>query len=371
MKVPFLDLKTQYRNIKTEIDAKVLEILDSTAYASGPYVEEFEKSFAAAHNVKHCIAVNSGTSALHVALLALGVGCGDEVILPANTFVATAWAVSYIGATPVLCDVTEDTYTIDPSKIEALITDKTKAIIPVHLYGQPADMTPIMEIARKHNLKVVEDAAQAHLADYNAEKVGSFGDVACFSFYPGKNLGAYGEGGALVTNSDEIDEKSRLLRNHAQPVKYKHIDIGYNYRMDGIQGGILNIKLKHLDKWTEQRRSVAERYTNAFSQVDGLIPPIERANTKHVYHLYELRLESKAKRDLLLEFLKEYEIYAGLHYPIPVHLQEAYSDLNYKRGDFPITEATADELISLPMFPDLTDEMVEAVIAAVKEFADQ
>ena len=368
MKVPFLDLKTQYRNIKTEIDAKVLEILDSTAYTSGPYVEEFEKNYAAAHNVKHCIAVNSGTSALHVALLALGVGCGDEVILPANTFVATAWAVSYVGATPVLCDVTEDTYTIDPSRIESLITDKTKAVIPVHLYGQPADMASIMEIASKHNLKVVEDAAQAHLADYNGEKVGNFGDVACFSFYPGKNLGAYGEGGALVTNSDEIDEKARLLRNHSQPVKYKHTDIGYNYRMDGIQGGILNIKLKHLNKWTEQRRSVAKRYTAAFSQVDGLTPPKERENTKHVYHLYELGLESKEKRDSLLEFLKEREIYAGLHYPIPVHLQEAYSDLNYKRGDFLITEATADELISLPMFPDMTDEMVEAVIAAVKEF---
>jgi dTDP-4-amino-4,6-dideoxygalactose transaminase len=370
MKVPFLDLKTQYRNIKSEIDAKVLEILDSTAYASGPYVEEFEKSFATAHNVKHCIAVNSGTSALHVALLALDVGCGDEVILPANTFVATAWAVSYVGATPVLCDVTEDTYTIDPSKIEALITDKTKAIIPVHLYGQPADMAPIMEIAKTHNLKVVEDAAQAHLAEYNGEKVGNFGDVACFSFYPGKNLGAYGEGGALVTNSHEIDEKSRLLRNHSQPVKYKHTDIGYNYRMDGIQGGILNIKLKHLDKWTKQRRSVAERYTDAFIKIDGMTPPKERENTKHVYHLYELRLESKAKRDSLLDYLKEREIYAGLHYPIPVHLQEAYSDLSYKRRDFPITEATADELISLPMFPDLTDEMVEAVIAAVKEFAN-
>ena len=369
MKVPFLDLRAQYHSIKDEVNEAVLEVLESTAYASGPYVEKFEKEFAAAHNVAHCVALNSGTSALHLALLSLGIGKDDEVILPANTFVATAWAVSYVGAKPVLCDVTPDTYTLDYISLEKLITDKTKALIPVHLFGQPADMDSINLIAKKYNLKVIEDAAQAHLAEYNGSKVGNHSDVACFSFYPGKNLGAYGEGGAILTNDSDIAEKCKLLRNHSQPVKYVHSDIGYNYRMDGIQGAVLSVKLRHLDNWTEQRRAIAERYTMAFSKVSGLTPPKERENTKHVYHLYELGLESQEKRDKLMEYLQSSEVQSGLHYPIPVHLQEAYRDLGYKAGDFPVSEWCANNLISLPMHADMTDEMVEYVIQKVSEFA--
>ena len=369
MNVPFLDLRAQYHSIKDEVDAAVLKVLESTAYASGPFVEEFEKNYAAAHDVTHCIAVNSCTSALHLALLALGIGQGDEVIIPAHTFVATAWAVSYVGATPVFCDVTSDTYTLDPLKIEAKITDRTKAIIPVHLYGQPADIDTIMLVAEKYNLRVIEDAAQAHLAEYNGKKIGGLADIACFSFYPGKNLGAYGEGGAITTNSDILAEKCKLLRNHAQPVKYVHTEVGYNYRMDGIQGAVLSVKLRHLDNWTEQRRAIAERYTMDFSKVGGLTPPKERDNTKHVYHLYELGLETKEKRDELMEYLKQNEIHSGLHYPIPTHLQEAYIGLGYKVGDFPVTEWCADNLLSLPMYPDMTDEMVEYVIKKVTEFA--
>lgn len=369
MKVPFLDLKTQYYSIKDEVDFAVLKVLDSTAYASGPFVEEFEINFAKAHDVTHCVAVNSGTSALHLALLALGIGVGDEVIIPAQTFVATAWAVSYVGATPVFCDVTKDTYTLDPFKIEKHITERTKAIIPVHLYGQPADMDSINLVAEKYNLRVIEDAAQAHFAEYNGKKIGSLSDIACFSFYPGKNLGAYGEGGAITTNSDMLAEKCKLLRNHAQPVKYVHTEVGFNYRMDGIQGAVLNVKLRHLDNWTELRRAVAERYTSAFLKVEGVTPPKERTNTKHVYHLYELALRTKEERDELMEFLAKNDIQSGLHYPIPTHLQEAYAGLGYKAGNFPVTEWCADNLLSLPMHPDMTDEMVEYVIAKVIEFA--
>lgn len=371
MNVPFLDLKAQYHTIKEEVDTAVLKVLESTAYASGPFVEEFEKSFAAALGVAHCVAVNSGTSALHLALLSLGIGLGDEVIIPAQTFVATAWAVSYVGATAVFCDVTSDTYTLDPAKIEQHITERTKAIIPVHLYGQPADMAAIMLIAEKYNLRVIEDAAQAHLAEYDDKKIGGWGDIACFSFYPGKNLGAYGEGGAITTNSDILAEKCKLLRNHAQPVKYVHTEVGYNYRMDGIQGAVLNVKLKHLPHWTTLRRGIATRYTDAFAKVDGLTPPKERENSKHVYHLYELGLETKKKRDELMTFLNESGIQTGLHYPIPTHLQEVYTGLGYKNGDFPVTEWCANNLLSLPMYPDMTDEMVEYVIKKVIEFANK
>lgn len=368
MNVPFLDLKTQYYSIKDEVDSAVLSVLASTAYSSGPFVEEFEKNFAQIHNVKHCIAVNSGTSALHLALLSLAIGRGDEVILPAHTFVATAWAISYVGATPVYCDISEDTYTIDPAKIEPLITSKTKAIIPVHLYGQAADLDSVKQIAEKHNLRVIEDAAQAHLAEYNGKIVGGLGDIACFSFYPGKNLGAYGEGGAITTNSDVLAEKCKLLRNHSQPTKYVHTDVGYNYRMDGIQGAVLNVKLKHLDNWTSKRREVAEKYTNAFKMISGLIPPKERNNSKHVYHLYEIGLESKDKRNQLMEYLKANGIQSGLHYPIPTHLQSAYSGLGYKEGDFPITEQCADKLLSLPIYAEMSDEVIDYVVQKVIEF---
>lgn len=368
MKVPFLDLKANYLNIKNEIDTAIANVINNTAFASGPFVEEFEKNFAEFTGAKHCIAVNSGTAALHLAVIAMGIGKGDEVIIPANTFVATAWAVSYVGAKPVFVDVDPLTYTIDPKKIEAAITQKTKAIIPVHLYGQVADMDAVKLIAKKHGLVVIEDAAQAQGAHYMGMPTGNLGDIACFSFYPGKNLGAFGEGGAITTNNSKAAQRIAQLRSHAQPVKYVHTEVGFNYRMDGIQGAVLNVKLKYLKKNNDARRRIADKYNATFAKIDDLKPPHEPNYSYHIYHLYELGLESKVKRDFLMETLKNKEIYTGLHYPIPVHLQEAYSSLGHKRGDFPVTENAADTLISLPMFPELTDSQVDYVINAIKKF---
>lgn len=371
MKVPFLDLKANYLSIKNEIDEAIQAVINKTAFASGPFVKEFEDNFADFTNSKHCIAVNSGTSALHLAVIACNIEQGDEVIIPAHTFVATAWSVSYVGAKPVFVDIDPKTYTIDIDKIEEKITSKTKAIIPVHLYGQAANMDSIYEIAKKHNLMVIEDAAQAQGTLYNDKPVGAEANAACYSFYPGKNLGAFGEGGAITTNDDEFAEKVRLLRDHAQPKKYFHESVGFNYRMDGIQGAVLNTKLKHLPKWNEARRNIAKQYSEAFQNIAGLVPPYEPDYSKSIYHLYELKLDSKEKRDALQEYLKHKEIFAGLHYPIPLHLQKAYDELGHKRGDFPITEIAADQLISLPIFPELTSEQVNYVIANVKEFISQ
>lgn len=368
MKVPFLDLKANYLSIKEEIHEAINNVLERTAFASGPFVEEFENNFANFVDSKYCVAVNSGTSALHLAMIAMGISKGDEVILPAHTFVSTAWAVSYVGAKPVFCDIDSKTYTIDPDKIEALITEKTKAIIPVHLYGQAADINPIKEIAAKYNLKVIEDAAQAQGTKYFNQVAGSLADIACFSFYPGKNLGAFGEGGAIATNDEVIAQRLRQLRDHGQPKKYYHNEIGYNYRMDGIQGAVLNVKFNHLNKWNDSRRRIAQKYTENFANLNGVTPPFEPEYSHHIYHLYELKLTSKTKRDELMEFLKEREIFAGLHYPIPLHLQPAYSHLGYQEGDFPETEIAANQLISLPIFPEMTEEQSDFVITSVKEF---
>jgi len=357
--IPFLNLKAQHQALKSEILDAISEVLDSTAFAGGPYVAKFEEEFAAYCNTKYAVGVGNGTDALWFALLALGIGPGDEVITVPNTFIATAEAITYCGARPVFVDVDEQTYTMDPRLIERAITPRTKAMIPVHLYGQMADMDPIMEIARKHRLPVIEDACQAHGAEYKGRRAGSIGDVGCFSFYPGKNLGACGEAGGSVTNNLELKNKMAMFRDHGQAKKYYHTVVGWNGRMDGIQGAILSIKLKHLDSWTEARRSHARTYTQAFAHVHGVLTPKESEQRRHVYHLYVLRVRH---RDHILKALAEKGVNCGIHYPVPLHLQEAYGSLGVQRGAFPVAERCAEEIISLPMFPELSSDEIKTVV---------
>ncbi len=365
--IPFLDLKAQYQSIKPEIKEALDRVLEKTQFALGDEVKAFEEEFAGYSNAKHGVAVNSGTSALHLALLAAGVGPGDEVITTPLTFVATVAAVDYTGAKSVLVDIDPVSYTIDPAGIEAAITEKTKAILPVHLYGQPADMDPIIEIARRHNLVVIEDAAQAHGAEYKGRRVGSLGDLACFSFYPGKNLGAYGEGGMVTTDNPDYVRTIRMYRDWGQEKKHHHVLKGFNYRMAGFQGAVLRVKLRRLEEWTEARRRNAALYGKLLKG-SGVIPPKEMEYSRHVYHLYVVR---SPNRESLQEALKERSIHTGVHYPFPVHVQEAYADLGYRAGDFPIAEKIASEIFSLPMFPELTAEQVtevaENIVSLTKE----
>lgn len=362
MEVPFVDLKRQYASIKGEIDAAVQDVLDKTAFIMGENVKNFEDNFAKFCGVKHAIGVSSGTSALHLALLAVGIKAGDEVITVPNTFIATAEAISHTGAEVKFSDVDTETYTIDVSKIR--ITDKTKAIIPVHLYGQMAEMDALMDFAEDNNLRVIEDAAQAHGAEHKNRKAGTIGDVGCFSFYPGKNLGAYGDAGMVVTNNDEIAEKVRILRDHGRSEKYEHRVVGFNHRIDALQCAILNVKLKHLNTWTDARRKNAKLYNELLSEVDGVITPVEKEYNKHVYHLYVIRTK---RRDEMQKYLKSKGISTGIHYPIPLHLQPAYKYLNYKKGDFPITESCTDEILSLPMFAELKEDEIRYVCDKIKE----
>lgn len=364
MNVPFVDLKIQYDGIKHEILPAVADVLDSAHFVLGKQVTLFEEEFAEFCQVPYGIAVNSGTSALHLALLAAGVGPGDEVITVPCTFVATVAAIVYSGATPVFVDVDPVTYTMDPSKIEGALSSRTKAILPVHLYGQPADMDPILDVARRHNLIVIEDAAQAHAAEYNGRRCGSIGDLGCFSFYPGKNLGAYGEGGLVTTKNPEFARTIRMLRDWGAERKYEHVLKGFNYRMEAIQGAVLRIKLRHLEKWTNARRDHAAAYNCLLSETE-LMLPTERKGSKHVYHVYPVRTP---RRREFMEALGAQGIQTGIHYPIPVHLLPAYSDLGYARGAFPVSEQIADEEVSLPMFPELTEAQVESVGRAVFEF---
>ena len=364
MKVPFLDLKSQYETMKDEIHTAINKVIDKTAFAGGPFVEQFEKEFARFCNCAHAVGVGSGTDALWLPLLALGVGIGDEVITVPSTFIATAEAISFCGATPVFVDIEERTYNMNPRLLESAITQKTKAIIPVHLFGQPVDMDPIMEIARKHNLYVIEDACQAHGSEYKGNKAGSMGDAAAFSFYPGKNLGAYGEGGAVVTNNAELAKIMKMFRDHGQSQKYYHGIIGWNARLDGLQGSILSAKLLHLDRWNDARRNHAHTYTKLLSGADGVITPYEADYAKHVYHIYAIRVND---RDMLISRLAERDIFCGIHYPVPVHLQQAYSSLGLGKGSFPIAEKCAEEFVSLPMFAELTGEQVEYVAQTIKE----
>jgi dTDP-4-amino-4,6-dideoxygalactose transaminase len=360
--IPQVDLRAQYHSIKDEIDAAVLRVLDSSQFVLGPEVAAFERAFAAYCGAAEAIAMNSGTSALHLALLAAGVGPGDEVITVPFTFVATVSSIVYTGATPVLVDVEPATLTLDPRALEAAIGPRTKAIMPVHLYGQPADMDPILEIAARHGLVVIEDAAQAHGAEYKGRRCGSMGHVAAFSFYPGKNLGAYGEGGAAVTSDPALARTMRMLRDWGAEKKYEHRLKGYNYRMDGLQGAILGVKLRHMERWTEARRSRAALYDRALAGTDVERPAV-RSDVRHVFHVYTVRTP---ERDRYAEALKADGIATGIHYPVPVHLQPAHADLGYGTGSFPEAERAAAEVLSLPIFPEMTDAQVEAVAAAVR-----
>ena len=366
MKVPFVDLKTQYLSIKSEIDPAIQDVLDCTAFAGGRFVANFENDFASFCNCKHSVATSSGTSAIWMALIALGVGPGDEVITSPNTFIATAEAISFCGATPVFVDIDSKTYNMNPQLIKNAITSKTKAVIPVHLYGQTADMDPIMEIAKEHGLYVIEDACQAHGAKYKNNCAGSIGDAGCFSFYPGKNLGAYGEAGAVVTNNGELAEKMKMFRDHGQNKKYYHSIIGWNSRMDGIQGAVLGVKLKHLAEWNEARRANAKLYDNLLADVDKVSTPVVADYSEHVYHIYAVRCQN---RDALMSALAKEGVYCGIHYPVPLHLQKAYEFLGYPKNSFPVTEEFVTEQVSLPMFAELTEEQIEFVCDKIKEVA--
>jgi dTDP-4-amino-4,6-dideoxygalactose transaminase len=365
MKIPFVDLKAQYTTIEDEVVPAVTEIMANAQFIGGEKLARFEKNFAAYVGAKYAVGASSGTSAIQLALAALGIGEGDEVITAANTFIATTEAISMTGARPVLVDVLDDCLNIDPDKAEASITSKTKAIIPVHLYGQAADMDAVRDIAKRRGLHLVADAAQAHGARYNNRREGILGEVTCFSFYPGKNLGAYGDAGAVVTDDEDLAKKMRALADHGSFKKYYHTYEGFNHRLDTLQAVILDIKLKHLDGWTEARRRHAKRYDAGFN--NGPVRPVHESDGNyHVYHLYVVRTP---RRDELLAGLGERGIGAGIHYPIPLHLQEAYKRLDYKEGAFPITEQAAREIVSLPMFAELTDEQVDHVIDAVKEIS--
>ena len=364
MKVPFLDLKAHHAPIIDEFDGAIREVIESSAFAGGPFVERFEEEFAAYCGSKHAVGVGNGTDALWLALLALGIGEGDEVITVPNTFIATAEAITYCKARPVFVDVDEDTFTMNPAELAKSLTEKTKAIIPVHLFGQPADMDPILEFAHMHGLFVIEDAAQAHGAEYKGRKAGTMGGAGCFSFYPGKNLGAFGEAGAVVTNDTDLAEKIRVLRDHGQSRKYHHTLIGWNCRMDGIQAAVLSVKLRHLEQANLLRRQRASLYNEALAGIDDVATPVEADYAWHVYHIYAVRVQ---ERDELRRFLEAKGIGCGVHYPIPIHLQEAWRNFGYSEGAFPIAENLAKEFLSLPMFPELTEEQIEYVAHCVSE----
>ena len=428
MKVPFLDLKAQYHSIKEEVDEAILNVIENSSFVLGKAVSDFETAFAAAHGTKYCIGVSSGTDGNHLVLWALGIGPGDEVIIPANTFIATAWGATLCGATPVFVDCGEESYNIDPEKIEAAITPRTKAIVAVHLYGQAADMDGISNqlsaisyeqrepgvFVHKNtgqNIYLVEDCAQAHIAEYLSReivaakgdekplrvknqgvnnkadsqnisrnrwrKVGGLSKASSFSFYPGKNLGAYGEAGAVMTNDDSLAAKFKMLRDHGATQKYLHEIYGHNYRMEGIQGAVLGVKLKHLEQWTSRRRKVAAKYREILGDVEDIILPKEMDYAKHVYHLFVIRVRERvsaisyqpsATRDALQKSLAEKEIATGLHYPVPLHLQPCFAHLGYKKGEFPVTVQLAGNGLSLPMFPEMSEEQIEYAGNCIRAF---
>ncbi len=361
MTVPFVDLRAQYVSIKAEIDEAIARVLETTAFVLGREVEAFEAAFAEYVGAKFCVGLNSGTAAVQLAVQACGIGAGDEVIVPANTFFASAEGVSTAGAAPVFVDADPISYNIDPARIEAAITGRTRAIMPVHLYGQAADLDPIFDIARRHNLRVIEDAAQAHGSLYKGRRVGALSDAGCFSFYPGKNLGAYGEGGAVVTNDEAVARRVRLLRDHGSEQKYRHEIVGYNFRLEGMQGAILNVKLRHLDKWNDLRRAHAARYDEMLAG-SPLTLPREMDYARHIYHLYVVQTD---ERDALQQHLSAAGVQTGIHYPVPIHLQPAYAAMGHKTGDFPEAERQAQRVLSLPMYPELTDAQIERVAEAI------
>lgn len=357
MKVPFLDLQAHHQPLREQLDAAIAAVVDRAAFAGGPFVARFEEEFAAFCGAPHCIGVGNGTDALWLSLLALGVGPGDEVITVPSTFMATAEAVSYCGARPVFVDIDATTYTMDPAQLEAAITPRTRAIIPVHLFGQMADMEAILSLADRHGLPVVEDACQAHGAAQHGRKAGTLGVAGCFSFYPGKNLGAFGEAGAVLTGDSQLREKIAMFRDHGQARKYFHTAIGWNARMDGIQGAVLSVKLQHLEAANQRRRTHAALYNELLAGLD-VITPVETPGNHHVYHVYALRV---AARDAVMQALGAAGVACGIHYPVPVHLQEAYASLGYGPGSFPVAEQCAQEFLSLPMYPELTADQIRFV----------
>jgi dTDP-4-amino-4,6-dideoxygalactose transaminase len=362
--VPFVDLKAQYASIKPEVAAAIDDVLERTSFIMGPQVARFEEEYARFIGARHCVGVESGTAALKVALEALGIGPGDEVVMPANTYIASALSVSGVGATPVLVDMTDD-YLIDAAAIDGAITPRTKALMPVHLYGQVVPMQPVLDVARRHGLRVIEDASQAHGAMWDGQRAGSIGDVGCFSFYPGKNLGAYGDGGAVVTNDAGVCERVQLLRDFGQKKKYEHLIKGDNCRLDSIQAAVLSVKLQRIDAWNDRRRVNAQHYDRLLGAA-GFPVPKRWTDEGHVYHLYVIEVADRAG---VQERLADRGVQTGIHYPIPVHLQPAYADLGLAKGRFPKTEAAADRILSLPMFPELSPEQIEYVVGALTAVA--
>jgi len=367
MKIPFVDLKAQYLSIKDEVIPAIQGVIEESAFILGNAVSAFEVEFARLHGVKFCYGLGSGTDGNHMALWGLGIGPGDEVIVPANTFIATAWGATLCGATPIFVDCDPTSYTIDPGKVEEKLSGRTRAIVAVHLYGQAADMDALDRIASKHNLYLIEDCAQAHLAEYKGRPVGGLGDASSFSFYPAKNLGAYGEGGAVATNDPDLARKLRMIRDHGSEKKYDHEILGHNYRMDGIQGAVLGVKLPHLHQWTEARRRHAKLYRELLSGLPEFVLPAEMPYAKHVYHLFVIRTPHRQK---LQEHLQSNGVSTGLHYPVPLHLQKAFQYLRYRKGDFPVSEAVANQILSLPMYAELSDEQIEYVAESIGEFFD-
>jgi dTDP-4-amino-4,6-dideoxygalactose transaminase len=363
--IPVVDLKAQYSTIKPEVDAAIQRVLESTGFIGGPEVRSFEDAFARLVGAEAAVGVASGTAALHLALLACGIGPGDEVITTPFTFYATAEAINQAGATPVFGDIAPDTYNLDPTRIEAAITPRTRAIIPVHLYGQSADMDDILAIARQHGLRVIEDAAQAHAAEHRGRRCGSLGDLACFSFYPSKNLGCYGDGGMVTGSDPALLSRIRRLRDHGRVGKYEHVALGWGSRLDALQAAILGAKLPHLERWTEQRRAAAARYTDLLAGLE-VVTPTERPYNRHVYYCYVIR---SPRRDALAAHLAAQDIDTIVHYPIPMHLQPAYRGLGLGPGTYPVAEAAAAQVLSLPMFPEITPEQQARVADAVRTFA--
>lgn len=370
--IPFLDLQAQNLQIRREVERKIAGIISSSAFILGEHVDRFERDFARTHDVAHCLGLSSGTAALHTALHALGIGAGDRVVVPVNTFIATAEAASVVGAEPVFVDC--DEYgTIDVGRVEALLAGdaggngrgRIKAVIAVHLYGQPARMSDLCAVTANHGVHLIEDAAQAHLAEWERRKVGGFGAVAAFSFYPGKNLGAFGEAGALLTNDTVLYERARLFRQHGEVERYRHVTVGHNYRMEAIQGAVLETKLQYLPEWTKQRCARARVYDDGLAGIDGVETPSCRSEAGSVYHLYVIRARD---RDGLRRHLAKQGIETGLHYPVPLHLQPAYAGLGYARGDFPVAERAAQRVLSLPLYPELSDSQIERVCESIREY---
>ncbi|MBF0239904.1 MAG: DegT/DnrJ/EryC1/StrS family aminotransferase [SAR324 cluster bacterium] len=364
--IPFVDLKAQYLSIKQEIDQTIQQVLSESAFIGGKYVNEFEQAFASMLDASHCVGVGNGTDAIFIALKSLGIGPGDEVIVQVNSIIATSEAVTMTGAKVVFADIRADSFHIDPNQILKKISSKTKAIIPVHLYGNPVEMDPVLDIARKHHLFVIEDAAQAHLAEYKGRKVGTLGDAACFSFYPGKNLGAYGDAGAIVTNNEQIATQSRMFANHGRIAKYDHEFEGINSRLDSLQAAILTVKLNHLASWIQQRQNIAQKYDQGLKDVSGCITPVITKDGKHVYHLYVVRMN---ERERLRQFLTSKGINTGIHYPTILPALPAYRYLNHQAHDFPVGSQLQHEILSLPVYPEMTEEQIEYIINQIHQFA--